>query len=202
MGDNADHASLCINAGCMPSKALFEPIDAMHHAQNNTAGWNVRPKQPDEYLAQVTRWKDVEIEKISRLSTGRSSGTGEQDLHDRSLQRCLCERSRSGEREANATLLTPRLSRTGSSTVFPNINGLDPTWNGVWTSDEILHNTRIPKSLAVIGVGAIGLEFSLRYARLGTAVTMLSRSGILTGVPAAVWRTDRLDFMRASRSAS
>jgi len=26
MGDNADHASLCVNAGCMPSKALFEPI--------------------------------------------------------------------------------------------------------------------------------------------------------------------------------
>ena len=25
MGDNADHASLCINAGCMPSKAMFEP---------------------------------------------------------------------------------------------------------------------------------------------------------------------------------
>ena len=32
MGDNADHASLCINAGCMPSKALFQPIDVMHRA--------------------------------------------------------------------------------------------------------------------------------------------------------------------------
>ena len=43
MGDNADHASLCINAGCMPSKALFEPIDAMHHAKRH--GWlRVEPK--------------------------------------------------------------------------------------------------------------------------------------------------------------
>ena len=60
MGDKADHASLCINAGCMPSKALFEPIDAMHHAKQR--GWlEVTPKQPDEYLAQIVRWKDHEI---------------------------------------------------------------------------------------------------------------------------------------------
>ena len=60
MGDNADHASLCINAGCMPSKALFEPIDAMHHARQH--GWlEVKPRQPNEYLAQIVRWKDNEI---------------------------------------------------------------------------------------------------------------------------------------------
>ncbi|HEX5175563.1 MAG TPA: FAD-dependent oxidoreductase, partial [Chthoniobacteraceae bacterium] len=53
----------------------------------------------------------------------------------------------------------------------------------VWTSDAILHNTRIPESLAVIGVGAIGLEFSLRYARLGSAVTLVSRSDILPEFP-------------------
>src|SRR5450432_4616625 len=63
MGDNADHASLCVNAGCMPSKALFEPIDAMHHAKQH--GWlEVKPKQPDEYLAQIVQWKDQEIEEF------------------------------------------------------------------------------------------------------------------------------------------
>src|SRR5678815_120970 len=60
MGDNADHASLCIDAGCMPSKAVFEPIDAMHHAKRH--GWlEVKPKQPGESLAQIVRWKDKEI---------------------------------------------------------------------------------------------------------------------------------------------
>src|SRR3954447_17315552 len=61
MGDNADHASLCINAGCMPSKAIFEPIDVMHHARRH--GWlKVEPLQPNEYLTQIIRWKDGEIE--------------------------------------------------------------------------------------------------------------------------------------------
>ena len=181
MGDNADHASLCINAGCMPSKALFEPIDAMHHAKQH--GWlEVRPKQPDEYLAQVTRWKDVEIEKfrVYRQEEVRALASKTFTIV-RSNAAFVSDHEVVSEGKRYS--FDAAITASGSSTVFPNINGLDPTWNGVWTSDEILHNTRIPKSLAVIGVGAIGLEFSLRYARLGTAVTMLSRSGILTEFP-------------------
>lgn len=73
---------------------------------------------------------------------------------------------------------------SGSVTTLPEIRGLDRSWDGVWTSDEILHNTRIPKSLAVIGAGAIGLEFSLRYARLGCEVTLLAHSTVLPRYPA------------------
>src|SRR5262249_39842758 len=72
---------------------------------------------------------------------------------------------------------------TGSVAALPRINGLDPSWEGVWTSNEILPNTRLPKSLAVIGMGAVGLEFALRYARLGSKVTMLARSQILPEFP-------------------
>ena len=35
MGERADRASLCVNTGCMPSKAMFHPIDAMHHARQH-----------------------------------------------------------------------------------------------------------------------------------------------------------------------
>ena len=181
MGDNADHASLCINAGCMPSKALFESIDAMHHAKQH--GWlEVKPKQPHEYLAQIVRWKDGEIEKfrayreeeIQHLA-GKTFAIMRSNAHFVSGHEVMSE----GKRHAfDAAIIA-----TGSVTVLPKIAGLDPAWNGVWTSDGILHNTEIPKSLAVIGAGAIGLEFSLRYARLGAAVTLVSRSGILSEFP-------------------
>ena len=62
---------------------------------------------------------------------------------------------------------------------------LDRASDGIWTSDEILHNTTVPKSLAVIGAGAIGTEFALRYARLGSEVTLLARRGLLAEYPAA-----------------
>lgn len=181
MGDNADHASLCINAGCMPSKALFEPIDAMHHARRH--GWlEVRPKQPNEYLAQIVRWKDGEIEKFRayREAEIRALASGTFTII-RANARFVSDHElvSAGKRHAfDAAIIA-----TGSVTVLPRIDGLDPVWEGVWTSDEILHNTDVPKSLVIIGVGAIGIEFSLRYARLGSAVTLVSRSGILAEFP-------------------
>ncbi|MEO7724761.1 MAG: FAD-dependent oxidoreductase [Chthoniobacterales bacterium] len=181
MGDNADHASLCINAGCMPSKALFAPIDAMHHAKLH--GWlEVKPKEPAEYLAQIVRWKDNEIAKFRAYR--------QEEIRDLSSDTFSIIRSNAsfvsdhevvseGQRHAfDAAIIA-----TGSVTVRPKIDGLDSAWDGVWTSDEILRNPHIPKSLAVIGAGAVGLEFSLRYARLGSAVTLVSRSGILAEYP-------------------
>ncbi len=206
MGDNADHASLCINAGCMPSKAIFEPIDAMHHARQH--GWlEVKPKQPNEYLAQVVRWKDGEIEKF-RLYR-------EEEIRTRASENFTIIRANAsflGDHElvseGKRYAFDAAIIATGSVTVIPRIDGLDPAWEGVWTSDEILHNTVIPKSLVVIGVGAIGLEFSLRYARLGAAVTLISRSKILAEFPpqfgervASIYEEEKIQVLTNRRVA-
>jgi mercuric reductase len=180
-GDKADHASLCINAGCMPSKALFEPIDAMQHAKQH--GWlNVEPKEPDEYLAQIVRWKDNEIAKFRAYRQHEIRKLVSDTFTIVRSNACFVN-DREVVSEGKRHRFDAAIIATGSVTVLPTIDGLDPNWEGVWTSDEILHNTRIPKSLAVIGSGAIGLEFSLRYARLGSAVTLISRSEILPEFP-------------------
>ena len=41
------------------------------------------------------------------------------------------------------------------------------------TSDEILELKEIPKSLMVLGAGAVGVEFASMFARFGTDVTIL-----------------------------
>ena len=181
MGDNAEHASLCINAGCMPSKAIFQPIDAMHHAKQHD--WlEIKPRQPNDYLAQIIRWKDVEIAKFRAYRN--------QEIHE--LQDDRFQIIRAGARFVSDHEIVSQGQRyqfeaaiiaTGSVTSLPKINGLDPSWQGIWTSDEILQNTRLPKSLAVVGTGAVGLEFALRYARLGSDVTMMTRSTILPEFP-------------------
>src|SRR5450432_1059213 len=182
MGENADHASLCIEAGCMPSKALFEPIDAMYHAKRH--GWlTVEPKQPDRYLAQMVQWKDVEIAQFNAFRQKEIHELAGDNFHIISADACFVNEHEivsGGQRfRFDAAIIA-----SGSITKRPKIDGLDPSWDGVWTSDEILHNTRIPESLAVIGAGAIGLEFSLRYARLGSQVTLLSHSSVLPRYPA------------------
>lgn len=181
MGDNADHASLCVNAGCMPSKALFEPIDTMHHAKRH--GWlEVRPRSPEEYLAQIVRWKDNEIAEFRAWRQKEIRALADKDfliIRSHATFANAHEVVSEGQRHTfDAAIIA-----TGSVTTYPPIEGLDRTWDGLWTSDEILHNTRIPRSLAVIGAGAIGVEFALRYARLGTEVTLLSRSSFLADFP-------------------
>jgi mercuric reductase len=182
MGEHADYASLCINAGCMPSKAIFEPIDAMHHARRH--GWlKVEPRHPNEYLAQIVRWKDGEIENFRAYRDG--------EIRERASEKFRIVRANARfvsphelESEGKRYRFDAAIIASGSVTNFPTIKGLDPTADGVWTSDEILHNTRLPKSLVVMGVGPIGLEFSLRYARLGCEVTLLARGRPLAEFPA------------------
>ncbi len=181
VGDNADYASLCINAGCMPSKALFEPIDAMHHARQH--GWlKVEPLRPNEYLAEIVRWKDREIgtfqdyrETEIRNLAGKDFRVMRANAHFTSAHEV---ESRGQRYRFDAAIIA-----SGSVTTVPQIEGLDLVRDGLWTSDEILHNTHIPQSLAVIGAGAIGIEFSLRYARLGSKVILISKSPMLHRYP-------------------
>lgn len=182
MGDHADHASLCISAGCMPSKAIFEPIDAMHHARQH--GWlKVEPRQPNKYLAQIIHWKDGEIENFRAYRDG--------EIRERAGEKFQIVRANAHfvnphelESEGKRYRFDAAIIASGSVTNFPKIKGLDAKADGIWTSDEILHNTRLPKSLVVMGAGPIGLEFSLRYARLGCEVTILARGRPLAEFPA------------------
>jgi pyruvate/2-oxoglutarate dehydrogenase complex dihydrolipoamide dehydrogenase (E3) component len=183
VGDKGDHSSLCIDAGCMPSKALFEPIDAMHHAKRN--GWlRVEPVHPDQYLGQIVRWKDEQIAEFREYRAQEIRA-----LAANNLQIIDAKASFIGEHElvseGQRYQFDAAIIASGSVTTVPKIPGLDLTSDGMWTSDEILRNTTIPKSLAVIGAGAIGTEFSLRYARLGSEVKWLARGALLAEYPAA-----------------
>ncbi|MGL4509206.1 FAD-dependent oxidoreductase, partial [Cetobacterium sp.] len=60
---------------------------------------------------------------------------------------------------------------TGSKTVIPKITGLETTRN-IYTSTSIMELKELPKKLAVIGGGYIGLEFSSIYNNFGSQITI------------------------------
>jgi pyruvate/2-oxoglutarate dehydrogenase complex dihydrolipoamide dehydrogenase (E3) component len=182
MGKNADHASLCINAGCMPSKAMFEPIDVMHHAKRH--GWlKIEPRHPDEYLAEIVRWKDREVAKFRDYRNDEIRALAGDKFEIIRANACF-KSAHEIESENKRYKFDAAIIASGSVMTLPAIDGLDAVRDGIWTSDEILRNTHIPKSLAVIGAGAIGLEFSLRYTRLGSQVTLIAHSRVLPKYPA------------------
>jgi len=74
----------------------------------------------------------------------------------------------SGKRELTAKNI---IIATGSSTSSVPVPGIELP--GVITSDEILNLQEIPKSLAILGGGVVGVEFGGIFASLGTQVTII-----------------------------
>ena len=61
---------------------------------------------------------------------------------------------------------------TGSATIIPDIKGLKES-RYVYTSTSIMELKELPKKLAVIGAGYIGLEFASMYSEFGSEVTVI-----------------------------
>ena len=181
MGDEADFASLCVNFGCMPSKAMFEPIDTMHHAKRH--GWlRVEPVRPEAYLSQIVAWKDREIARFRAFRQAAIAGKQADDFQVIRAKASFVS-AHEVEAEGQTHPFDAAIIATGSSVRYPAIEGLAELRDQVWTSRELLANTSLPESLTVIGAGAVGLEFAQRYARLGCAVTVIARSGFLSMYP-------------------
>lgn len=186
MGEHPDRASLCVNRGCMPSKAMFEPIDAFHHARR----WGlvrVEPVVPERLLGQIVAWKDREI---ARFRAFRQQAIADHESDDFVVVRAAARfvdahtLEAAGRRHAfDAVILA-----TGSTGARPPVPGLADLASELWDSEQLLSNTRLPGSAVFIGAGAIGLEFALRYARLGCRVTMVARSHPLSAYPESFGR--------------
>jgi mercuric reductase len=83
-------------------------------------------------------------------------------------------------REAGVETLRPEriLIATGSSPSIPPIPGLAAT--PYWTSTEALVAEEIPEHLVVLGGGYVALELGQAFRRLGSRVTLLARSTLLS----------------------
>ncbi|MDQ0823714.1 pyruvate/2-oxoglutarate dehydrogenase complex dihydrolipoamide dehydrogenase (E3) component [Arthrobacter sp. V1I7] len=69
---------------------------------------------------------------------------------------------------------------TGSDALLPDIDGLADA--RPWTSREATSARSVPESLAIIGGGVVGAEMATVYAAFGTAVTLISIGGLLSGM--------------------
>jgi dihydrolipoamide dehydrogenase len=159
----------CLHVGCIPTKALLHTAEVWDYFRNPAAQGIVcenprldYPKVLDRKNRIVmTHAKGIEfLMKKNRVEVirgyGRLLGRGRVEVLAGNESRTL---------EAKNIILA-----TGSEARM--LPGLEPDQKTIVTNVEILARTEIPKSLLVIGAGAVGVEFASIFRRFGAEVTI------------------------------
>jgi dihydrolipoamide dehydrogenase len=160
----------CMNYGCIPTKFLLSQTKAWSELKHSPRieGWGENV---------CLNWPSVQKEKrgiVDRLVRGTEfllERNGVEVLKGRGelrSERGVLFRGAAGEKalEAEKIILAPG-SRSAA------LPFLKPDGNRVITHLEALDSEHIPRSLIVVGAGAIGLEIGTIYSRVGTEVTVL-----------------------------
>jgi pyruvate/2-oxoglutarate dehydrogenase complex dihydrolipoamide dehydrogenase (E3) component len=186
---------LCILRGCMPTKAMLYAAEVKHLAER-AATWGVRTGKISFDFARVMARKSAQVKDFAgfrkrQLNAGkfkfiRASATF-LDAHTvefmpflggaRHSVRAATGKKQDGAKRTDAPYqLTARnfVIATGSRVAPSPLPQLDKL--GFITSDDAVALKKLPKSLIILGGGAIACEFAQFFARFGVQVILLQRS--------------------------
>jgi dihydrolipoamide dehydrogenase len=162
---------ICLNWGCIPTKALLRTSEINHLLQHlkdfGFAADNIR----FDLAAVVKRSRGV----ARQLASGvgfllKKNKVTVFDGHGRLAGRNTLAVEKDGK--PVATLTAPHIIlATGARA--RQLPGLEADGKLVWTYKEAMVPTAMPKSLLVVGSGAIGIEFASFYRNMGAEVTVV-----------------------------
>ncbi len=169
--EKAALGGVCINWGCIPTKALLrsaEVFDLSNKAA--TFGLKLQPGTVD--LAEaVKRSRNVAL-KMSKGVAFMLRRAGVDVRQGEALFRTPCDLDiiRDGVKVDGVTARHIIIASGANPRTLP---GLEPDGNCIITSREALSMKSVPASMIVVGGGAIGVEMAWFYAMAGSTVTLV-----------------------------
>jgi dihydrolipoamide dehydrogenase len=167
---------ICLNWGCIPTKALLRTADVydnfQHAAAFGLAADNIRfdldavVKRSRKVAGQLSGGVKFLMKK-NKIDVVEGNATLEKGSHAPKVRVAL--------KAGGETTLTPKhvILATGARARTIPAAGLEPDGKLIWTYREAMVPTVFPKRLLVIGSGAIGIEFASFYRALGAEVTVV-----------------------------
>ncbi|HEX5106951.1 MAG TPA: dihydrolipoyl dehydrogenase [Vicinamibacterales bacterium] len=161
----------CLIWGCIPTKALLEHAHALKIVQN-AKEWGVTLPSgtPSIDMGQVQARKDKIVTGLTKgveylfkknkidwiKGTARLSGPGKVQVVD-----------------GDAQLLEAKEIIVATGSAPRSVPGIEIDHQRIITSDEAIQLKAVPKSLVIMGSGAVGVEFASIYRRYGSEVTII-----------------------------
>ena len=176
----ANIGGVCLNVGCIPSKALLHTAEIINEAQE-FAKHGVKFGEPEIDINAIREHKDSIIGKLTTGLKGLARQRKVQILQGygrfssaNTIEVEMADGSKQTVKFANCIIAA------GSSvTKLPFIPWHDPR---VMDSTDALNLPEIPKRMLVVGGGIIGLEMATVYNALGASITVVELSpGLIPG---------------------
>jgi len=177
---------ICLNWGCIPTKALLRSAEIMHYADHfKNYGLKLEGKVTADVKAVVDRsrgvsgrlnggvgflmkknkvdviWGEAKLAGKGKVTVGKPSKAAMQPQHP-------APKGTKGEGEYTAKHI---IVATGARPRA--LPGIEPDGKLIWTYFEAMVPQELPKKLLVMGSGAIGIEFASFYNAMGCDVTVV-----------------------------
>ncbi len=160
---------VCLNVGCIPSKALLHVAKTIDEAAV-MAAHGVSFGAPSIELAAIRKWKDG---VVKRLTTGLTGLARQRKVTAVRGQGLFTSANTVRVETAEGTRVVrfaKAIIAAGSEPVAPGFIPKDPR---IWDSTDALELRFVPKRMLVLGGGIIGLEMATVYHSLGAGVTVI-----------------------------
>jgi len=161
----------CLLRGCIPTKALLHTADLfedLHNrkeigilAENVALDFPAVMARKDRIVTRLSKGIETYLFKKNKITLFKGQGRFDGP-------KAVVVKGEKGETRVDTKNV---LIATGSKP--KTLPGMTPDGKQIVTSDEILQLKEIPKSLIVIGAGAVGMEFASMFARFGSTVTVI-----------------------------
>jgi dihydrolipoamide dehydrogenase len=160
----------CLHVGCIPTKVLLHHADVYDHFKNGEElGFEVSGLKIN--WANILARKDKIVKKHAKgieflfkknkvewvQGWGRYEGPGKVSV----------------EKDGKKTMIEASNVLLISGSEARSLPGIEPDHKQILTNRSILELPAIPKSLIIVGAGAVGVEFASIYNSFGTEVTIL-----------------------------
>lgn len=156
---------VCLNEGCIPSKALLHAAEVIREA-GNMADWGIGFDKPKLDLEALRAKK----EKIVTQLTGGIAGLAKRRKVSVVRGTAVFSGPNSVKIDGANWTFDKAVIAVGSSPIQLPDWPEDPR---IWDSADALELREIPKHLAIVGGGIIGLEMATVYSALGAKVTVI-----------------------------
>jgi dihydrolipoamide dehydrogenase len=160
----------CLHVGCIPTKALLHTAEVWEHFLHPEAD-GIECQNPRLNYPKVVDRKNGIVAKHAKGVEFLMKKNKVEWIKGRATLKGAGKIEVSGEKGVQTVETKNIIIATGSEARM--LPGLQPDPEFILTNIEILNLTAVPKSLVIIGAGAVGVEFASIFHRFGSKVTVL-----------------------------